>query len=173
MKPQDTQQFRRNRYYKSAVHAAVEYPDLAMLMWEGGKSGSHGVEGTDSLLPGTKQVRPPQPRPGLESWLLWPSLSTATAETSLGRGIVISVWRLLAHSTLKLCQALCSCNCSCSHLQSLQACAMSAHIQPGSADPVGNLQLTHNASHGIANSPVMCRPRRCAVWRSCSRPVLP
>ncbi|CAL5221738.1 g3987 [Coccomyxa viridis] len=57
MKPQDTQQFRRNRYYKSAVHAAVEYPDLAMLMWEGGKSGSHGVEGTDSLLPGTKQMR--------------------------------------------------------------------------------------------------------------------
>ena len=57
MNPRDTQRFRRNRYYKSAMHAAVEYPDLAMLMWEGGKSASYVVDSTDSLLPGTKQVR--------------------------------------------------------------------------------------------------------------------
>ncbi len=82
MKPHDTQQFRRNQYYKSAMHAAVEYPDLAMLMWEGGRSGSHGVEGTDSLLPGTKQVGLPQPGPGLGSWLLCASFLTAIAEIS-------------------------------------------------------------------------------------------
>ena len=57
MIPEDTQHLTRNSSYKSAMHAAVEYPDLAMLMWEGGKSASHAVESTDSLLPGTKQVR--------------------------------------------------------------------------------------------------------------------
>ena len=57
MSPQDTQRSGGNRYYKSAMHAAVECPDLAMLMWEGGKSASHAVDSSDSLLPGTKQVR--------------------------------------------------------------------------------------------------------------------
>ena len=40
----------RNRYYKSVMHAAVQYSDLAMLMWEGG-SNSHSTS-----LPGSKQV---------------------------------------------------------------------------------------------------------------------
>jgi len=56
MKPQDTMLFRKNRYYKSAMHAAVQYPDLAMLMWEGSESVPDGMDGMVDLLPGTKQV---------------------------------------------------------------------------------------------------------------------
>ncbi len=41
------------------MHAAVEHPDLAMLMWEGGSSASHEPEGDDSPLPGSKQVGHP------------------------------------------------------------------------------------------------------------------
>ena len=61
--PQDTKRFRGNRFYKSAMHAAVEYPDLSMLMWEGGSSASQGLEGMGELLPGTKQVSHHQAAP--------------------------------------------------------------------------------------------------------------
>ena len=47
------------------MHAAVEYPDLGMLMWDGGKPGSQGIDSNGSLLPGTKQVRDPLVGPGL------------------------------------------------------------------------------------------------------------
>ena len=47
--------FRKNMFYKSAMHAAVQYPDLAMMMWEGGKSAAE-ADGIDSLIPGSKQV---------------------------------------------------------------------------------------------------------------------
>ena len=53
VKLQDVQRFRRNRFYKSAMHAAVQYPDLAQLMWRG------GIEVADdnlSSLPGSRQV---------------------------------------------------------------------------------------------------------------------
>ncbi len=69
MRPKDTRRFRGNSYYKSAMHAAVEYPDLAMLM-EGGSS----MESGNSPKPGTKQVRHPltglgQARPPAPSML--------------------------------------------------------------------------------------------------------
>ena len=57
MVPQDTRHLRRNRFYKSAMHVAMEYPELAVLMEEGSKSGSSTVEGINSLLPATRQVR--------------------------------------------------------------------------------------------------------------------
>ena len=47
MKPR---RYTKNRYYKSVMHAAVQYPDLVMLLWE--NHTSHGA----SLL-GSKQVR--------------------------------------------------------------------------------------------------------------------
>lgn len=47
--------FQKNRFYKSAMHAAVQYPDLAMMMWEGGRSAAE-ADGIDSLIPGSKQV---------------------------------------------------------------------------------------------------------------------
>ncbi len=92
MNPKDTQRFRRNEYYKSAIHAAVEYPDLAMLMWEGGKSASQEVESADSLLPGTKQVdishpsTPPRdtPREIKQSDISWPSVQNASHQPCLG-----------------------------------------------------------------------------------------
>ena len=55
-KPRDTKRFAKNRYYKSAMHAAVQYPDLAMLMWEGGQSAASAADGIGNLLPGSKQV---------------------------------------------------------------------------------------------------------------------
>ena len=58
VKPQCVQRFRRNRFYKSAMHAAVQYPDLAMLMWEGGSTASD--DGLGILLPGSKQVLMPR-----------------------------------------------------------------------------------------------------------------
>ena len=57
MKPKDIKSFRRNSYYKSAIHAAVEYPGLAMLTGLGSVSRSPGVEGGNSQLPAAKQVR--------------------------------------------------------------------------------------------------------------------
>ena len=53
------------------MHAAVEYFDLGMLMWDGHKPGSQGMDGNGSLLPGAKQVRIPLVGPGLVApfWL--------------------------------------------------------------------------------------------------------
>ena len=45
--------FKRNRFFKSAMHAAVQFPDLVPLMWEGG---SAAVNSNLSSLPGSKQV---------------------------------------------------------------------------------------------------------------------
>ena len=45
--------FKRNRFFKSAMHAAVQFPDLVPLMWEGG---SAAVNNNLSSLPGSKQV---------------------------------------------------------------------------------------------------------------------
>ena len=47
------QHVKKNRFYKSAMHAAVQYPDLAMLIWEGGSPASDGL-GTP--LPYSRQV---------------------------------------------------------------------------------------------------------------------
>ena len=55
MDPKKTRPYRRDRYYKSAMHAAVEYPDLAMLRCEGSRTASAGAE-DGGLLPGTEQV---------------------------------------------------------------------------------------------------------------------
>lgn len=55
MDPKKYTHFRKNRFYKSAMHAAVQYPDLAMMMWEGGRSAAE-ADGIDSLIPGSKQV---------------------------------------------------------------------------------------------------------------------
>ena len=55
-KPQDVRHFKRNRFFKSAMHAAVQFPDLVPLMWEGG---SAAVNNTLSSLPGSKQVEVP------------------------------------------------------------------------------------------------------------------
>ena len=62
--PQDTRQFGGNRYYKSAMHAAVEYPDLAMLKRKGGKSASQASNDVKALLPGVNQVGIFRTRPG-------------------------------------------------------------------------------------------------------------
>ena len=56
MDPKKTQRYRTNRYYKSAMHAAVEYPDLAMLRCEGSRTASDGAEANGGRLPGTKHV---------------------------------------------------------------------------------------------------------------------
>ena len=63
--PQDRRHFGGNRYYKSAVHAAVEFPDLAMLKRKGGKSASQALDGVKGLLPGVNQARILRARPGL------------------------------------------------------------------------------------------------------------
>jgi hypothetical protein len=55
MDPKKYTHFRKNRFYKSVMHAAVQYPDLAMMMWEGGRSAAE-ADGIDSLIPGSKQV---------------------------------------------------------------------------------------------------------------------
>ena len=57
MDPKKTQRYRRNRYYKSAMHAAVDCPDLAMLRCESSRTASDRAEANGCLLPGTKQVR--------------------------------------------------------------------------------------------------------------------
>ncbi len=57
MSPKDTKRFRRNSFCKSAMHAAVEYPGLAMLMGESSSSAFLRAEGGNSQLPGAKQVR--------------------------------------------------------------------------------------------------------------------
>ena len=49
-KPQDVRRFRRNRIFRSAMHAAVQLPDLMPLMSEG------AVDTDLSSLPGSKQV---------------------------------------------------------------------------------------------------------------------
>ena len=56
VKPQDVQRFRGNRFFKSAMHAAVQYLDLAPLMWQGG---SAVVDDTMCSLPCSKQVLMP------------------------------------------------------------------------------------------------------------------
>ena len=88
MKPQDTQRFRRNEYYKSAMHAAVEYPGLAMLMCEGSKAAAQKVEGTDSPMPGVKQVMRLLTGLGLASTVMhtWVLQGTDIAENYLRRG---------------------------------------------------------------------------------------
>ena len=45
--------FQRNRFFKSAMHAAVQFPDLVLAMWEGG---SVAVNNNLCSLPGSKQV---------------------------------------------------------------------------------------------------------------------
>ena len=53
VKLQEAQRFKENRFYKSAMHAAVQYPDLAPLMWE---EGCPAADDGLSSLPGGKQV---------------------------------------------------------------------------------------------------------------------
>lgn len=58
--PRPLRRFSKNRYYKSAMHAAVLYPDMAMIISESGND-SH-----NTVLPGSKQVSPDGP--SLSSW---------------------------------------------------------------------------------------------------------
>ena len=90
MNPRDVRGCRGNKYYKSPMHAAVEYPDLAVLKLEGGTTAAHGVERTESLLPGTKQVRGLAAEPN--------ALSTAIAHRSKANGASTDCAEMILHA---------------------------------------------------------------------------
>ena len=64
VKLRPSRRFSNNRYYKSVTHAAVQYPNLAMITSESGSDSS------STALPGSKQVSLDSPSHSLKSVVL-------------------------------------------------------------------------------------------------------
>ena len=112
MDPKKYTHFRKNRFYKSAMHAAVQYPDLAMMMWEGGRSAAE-ADGIDSLIPGSKQVMHAacdMHGANLSCLSMQDSMGSATMMWEGGRSVIELDSRLLPgskqvmHAAIKKCE---------------------------------------------------------------------